>query len=84
MIGGSTNGVTTDGTYNLAKPCIVDQFEKAGISWKAYQENYPGGCYTSDSSPYVRCAAGGFTRRNLRSITLSEWLVRCPLPDDAG
>lgn len=54
MIGGATDGVTTDGVYNLAQANIVDQFEAWGISWKTYQENYPGNCFTGDSSPYVR------------------------------
>jgi hypothetical protein len=53
MIGGATDGV-----YNLAQANIVDQFEARGISWKTYQEKYPGNCFTGDSSPYVRQGFG--------------------------
>jgi hypothetical protein len=38
LVAGSTLGVTTDGNVNLAGTSIVDKFESAGVTWKAYQE----------------------------------------------
>ena len=37
--------VSDDGVYNLPQKNLVDLLEPAGIGWKAYQENYPGGCF---------------------------------------
>ncbi|KAI8924007.1 phosphoesterase family-domain-containing protein [Entophlyctis helioformis] len=54
MIAGDTAGVTGDGVYNIdRRSTIVDLLEAKGISWGAYQENYPGNCFTGKS------AAGG-------------------------
>jgi hypothetical protein len=41
-------------TYNGAPKQLVDLMEAKGISWKTYQENYPGGCFNGDSAPYFR------------------------------
>ncbi len=49
--------VTDDSSHNLAQSNLVDLLEGAGISWKTYQENYPGNCYSSSS------AAGGLYAR---------------------
>ncbi|KAI8868676.1 phosphoesterase-domain-containing protein [Ramicandelaber brevisporus] len=52
---GSTGGVTSDSNYNISGKSIVDLLEAKGVSWKAYQEKYPGGCSkTSSSSTYRR------------------------------
>jgi hypothetical protein len=50
QIGGSTLGVTGDGVYNLPQSNLVDLMETKGVSWKTYQENYPGNC---DPSAYL-------------------------------
>ena len=47
---GSTQGVTDDGTYNLAGASISSQLTAAGVSWRSYQQNYPTtGCFTGSS-----------------------------------
>ncbi len=47
MVGGSTYGVTSDCTDCAASGAnIGTQLTAAGISWKAYAEDYPGGCFT--------------------------------------
>jgi len=40
---------TSDTSLNIDGKCLVDLLEEQGISWKVYQEDYPGGCVTSDS-----------------------------------
>ncbi|KAJ3293160.1 hypothetical protein HK104_004692 [Borealophlyctis nickersoniae] len=55
MIAGSYYGITDDGVHNLSGPIVTDLLDRAGISWKTYQENYPGNCYTGAvSSTYYR------------------------------
>jgi phosphoesterase family protein len=52
--------VSDDGDYNLPQSNLVDLLEGAGISWKAYQENYPGSCFTG---AWAGDAVGGFYAR---------------------
>lgn len=49
--------VTDDGKYDLAGANLVDLLEGAGVTWKTYQQDYPGNCYTASS------AAGGLYAR---------------------
>ena len=52
--------VSDDGNHNLPQTNLVDLLEGAGITWKAYQENYPGSCFSGASAG---AAAGGFYAR---------------------
>jgi hypothetical protein len=52
--------VSDDADYNLPQTNLVDLLEGAGISWKAYQENYPGSCFTG---AWAGDAIGGFYAR---------------------
>ncbi|KAJ3276625.1 hypothetical protein HDV01_004158 [Terramyces sp. JEL0728] len=54
MIGGSTFGVNSDGTFNVNQKSVVDLLTAGGKTWGAYEENYPGNCFSGDSSPYRR------------------------------
>lgn len=54
MIAGDPMGVTGDGNYNLQGTTLVDLFNKFGVTWKAYQEDYPGNCFAGDKGPYRR------------------------------
>jgi len=57
LLAGSTLGYTTDANVNVASKGLIDKFESAGVSWKAYMENYPGKCFagtTYDSGLYAR------------------------------
>ncbi|ORX57666.1 hypothetical protein DM01DRAFT_1284326 [Hesseltinella vesiculosa] len=49
MITGSTDGVFFDFNSNIDGDSIVDLLEAKGISWKSYQQAYPGNCDTSSS-----------------------------------
>lgn len=42
MISGSTKGTNEDDESNINRKTIVDLLEAKGISWKTYQEDYPG------------------------------------------
>lgn len=54
MIGGSLLGVSSNSNVDLGAKSIVDLLEAKGLSWKAYQENYPGNCFKGSSGSYVR------------------------------
>ncbi len=45
---GSTQGVSDDGTYDLAGPSLSSQASAAGRSWRIYAQDYPAspGCHT--------------------------------------
>jgi len=54
---GATLGVTSNDPVNLAQTSIVDLLENKNISWKAYAENQPTPCFTSqwnDGTLYAR------------------------------
>jgi hypothetical protein len=59
MLAGATL-VGDDGSHNLSQSNLVDLLESANHSWKAYQEQYPGGCFSggnagdSKSGTYAR------------------------------
>jgi hypothetical protein len=56
LTGGSTFGISSDCTdCNVGATSIVDQLERAGVSWKAYMEDYPGRCFTgAGAGEYAR------------------------------
>lgn len=50
MIGGDTFGIFDDGNHNLAQNSVVDLLEAKNVSWKSYQEDFPGGCFAGGSA----------------------------------
>ena len=51
LTSGSTQGITSDCTScSVNAPNIVDQLTSAGISWKAYLEDYPAPCFAGATS----------------------------------
>ncbi|KAJ2963245.1 hypothetical protein NQZ79_g1753 [Umbelopsis isabellina] len=55
MISGSPSGVLLDFDSTINRKNIVDLLEAKGISWKSYQQAYPGNCNTATStSTYYR------------------------------
>ncbi|KAJ3282026.1 hypothetical protein HDU79_010310 [Rhizoclosmatium sp. JEL0117] len=68
MISGSTNGCTGDSNINIAANSIVDLLEAKGLSWKSYNEAYPGNCYTGSSSgTYYRKHTPFLSFNNIRT-----------------
>jgi phospholipase C len=54
---GSDYGIQDDDVYDIEGKSLVDLLEKGGVSWKTYQEKYPGNCFLGASTPdhlYVR------------------------------
>jgi Phosphoesterase family len=47
---GSTNGVTSDSTITINVKNVADLLEAKGLTWKDYQENWPGNCFTGTES----------------------------------
>jgi hypothetical protein len=48
LTGGSTFGIDSDCTdCSVKASSLVDQFEPAGVSWKAYMEDLPHPCFTA-------------------------------------
>jgi len=55
MIAGDTMGVKDNNDHDIEGRNLVDLLEEKQISWKAYQENYPGNCFSgSKSNKYYR------------------------------
>lgn len=50
MVGGDTFAIVDDFNHNLPQNNLVDLMEASGISWKTYQENYPGACFAGGSA----------------------------------
>ncbi len=50
MVSGSTFGITDDGIHDLDGPSIFSQLATAGLGWRAYEQNVPGGCFTGASA----------------------------------
>jgi len=63
---GDTNGIKSDNNVNVPGENIVDRLEEKGISWKAYMENYPGGCFTKAKS-----TDGLYTRKHNPFISMN-------------
>ena len=58
LTSGGTQGVTDDGDYNLGVNNLFDQITASGRTWHAYQQGYPGNCFTGSSSSAVVDGAG--------------------------
>ena len=57
MTSGSANGITSDSTTTINVQNVADLLEAKGLTWKSYQENWPGNCFTGTSSgTYYRSA----------------------------
>lgn len=59
MTSGSTNGVTSDNKVTINVKNVADLLEAKGLTWKDYQENWPGNCFTglvSKDGLYYRLA----------------------------
>ncbi|KAI8914446.1 phosphoesterase family-domain-containing protein [Gorgonomyces haynaldii] len=50
MTAGNTKNVILDFKAKLTQRNVVDVLEERGISWKTYQENYPGNCFTGEDA----------------------------------
>ncbi|KAG1449055.1 hypothetical protein G6F46_010987 [Rhizopus delemar] len=68
MISGSTKGTNEDDESNINRKTIVDLLEAKGISWKTYQEDYPGNCNKKmDIKGYARKHNPFISFKNIQS-----------------
>jgi len=44
QIGGDYFSIRSDSNHNLPQSNLIDLFDKKGITWKAYEEDFPGNC----------------------------------------
>jgi len=47
---GDTHNITDDSWYDIKGKSLVDLLEAKDVSWKAYQEKFPGSCFTGKGS----------------------------------
>ncbi|TPX59073.1 hypothetical protein PhCBS80983_g02745 [Powellomyces hirtus] len=68
MITGGRDSVSNS-KVNINKRNLVDLLEGGRVSWKSYQENYPGNCFVGDSSDrlYVRKHNPFISMNNVRT-----------------
>ena len=75
MTSGGTQGVADDGVYNLAVGNLFDQVAASGRTWRAYQQGYPGNCFTGASSSSVADGVGlpgSYVRKHDPAISYSS------------
>ncbi len=55
LIAGDTMGVKGDANENLDGKMLIDLIEEKGLTWKSYNDGYPGNCFLEErSKKYVR------------------------------
>jgi hypothetical protein len=75
LVSGSTQGVTDDGLHNLGADNLFAQLQTAGYSWRAYEQGYPGGCFTGSSSGAVVDGpgkSGSYVRKHNPAISFTS------------
>jgi acid phosphatase len=75
LTSGGTQGVTDDGVYNLSVNNLFDQVVASGRTWHAYQQGYPGNCFTGTSSSAVVDgvgSSGAYARRHDPAISYTS------------
>lgn len=67
LTGGSTFGITSNCTDCFVNaPNLGDQLEKAGLSWKTYQEGMPSPCFLGNAYPYMQKHNGFIYYRDIK------------------
>jgi len=52
LLAGDLMGVSKDAPYDIAGENLVDLMESKNVSWKSYQEDYPGNCFTGETASH--------------------------------
>jgi phospholipase C len=53
QLGGDFFGIATDDYVTLNVTNLVDLMEPHGLTWKSYQENYPGNCFDGEYNNHL-------------------------------
>ncbi len=75
LFSGSTQGVTSDGKYDLTGQNLADQLEAHGKTWAVFEQGYPGNCDTKGSGPSVSDGpgqAGPYVRKHNPAISFTD------------
>ena len=75
LFSGSTQGVTDDGSHDLAGTNLVDQLEAAHKTWSVFAQDYPGGCFTGSTkagSGEGIGKAGSYARKHNPAISFTD------------
>lgn len=72
LFSGSTQGATTDGTYNLPARNLADQLESHGRTWAVFAQNVPYGCYTGGTSSGGADGSGTYARKHNPAISFTN------------
>jgi hypothetical protein len=62
--------VEDDASHDLARSNLVDLLESANRSWTAYQEGYPGGCFSGETAGDAK--TGTYTRKHNPFISFND------------
>jgi len=80
LFSGSTQGVLTDGIYNLDGQNLADQLEAHGKTWQAVAQNVPLDCFTGAAASDGEDGTGTYARKHEPAISftdISTSPVRC-------
>ncbi len=72
LFSGSTQGVTDDGTYNLAGTNLADQVAAHQRTWRVFAQNVPLGCYTGASASGGPDGSGSYARKHEPAISFTD------------
>ena len=75
LTSGGTQGIADDGVYNLGVNNLFDQVVSSGRTWHAYQQGYPGKCFTGSSSAAVVDGdgkSGAYVRKHNPAISYTS------------
>jgi len=73
QLAGSTLGCTSDNNIDLPDTSVLDLMEQKGVTWRFYEEDYPGDCFTGATK-------GTYARKHDPAISftrISKNATRC-------
>ncbi len=72
LFSGSTQGITSDGTFNFSAKNLTDQLQAHGKTWKMFAQNVPLNCYTGSSASGGEDGTGSYVRRHEPAISFTD------------
>ena len=72
LFSGSTQGVVTDGIYNLAGQNLADQLEAHGKTWQVVAQNVPLDCFTGAVASDGEDGTGTYARKHEPAIGFTD------------
>jgi phospholipase C len=71
LFSGSVQGVKDDHPHDISAPSIADQLEAAGLAWRVYAENVPGGCSVKTKASGGPDGPGTYARKHEPAISFT-------------